>query len=330
MSFVHGCQANRGEAIAAEVRRLRSLYSPGSTHLHVPFLGWAGVCQHLSSDFYDIDIGDSSEDIMAMWTAIIRQGWVPEDSCCEEQYQYLSRLRPGITSRRAFFGAVCCTYGAPFTGTFRSSQDFPYVEEAIDYVNRARPRMRNMNLKEACCYTTCTPHAGDTMYLDPPHDDASFDMAEFYEKCREWTSQGVLLAISTSCTPPSDFRYVSGPQCEGLYVHCDVGGNGWEGRCSPVETSDDEQVLTDADIICPLCAAPFSPGDATYVVRCCDTKVHCACLSTYLRVRHTSTCPHCHEEMWPDFSDDESYCPSSEESDDHYYEETVDGIDVDS
>lgn len=322
MSFIHECQANRGEAIASEMRRLRSMYSPGSTRLHVPFLGWAGVCQHLSSDFYDIDIGDSDEDIMSMWNAIVRQGWVPEDSCCEEQYEYLSRLRPGITSRRAFFGAVCCVYGPPFAGSFRSSRDFPYVEEGIDYVNRARPLMRNMNLKEASCYTTWTPRAGDTMYLDPPHDDASFDMAEFYDKCREWTSIGVLLAISTTCTPPSDFRYVSGPRCEGLYVHRDVGGNGWG--------DDDEQVPTVANTTCPLCTTPFSLEDATYVMCCCDTRVHCACLSTYLRDRRTSTCPRCQQEIWPDDSDDDSsYCPSSEESDDHRYEET-NGIDVDS
>ena len=323
MSFVYNCHSHRGPTIANEIVRIRDIASPRSTKIIVPFLGFAGVAQHLSSHFLDIVASDSDPDVGVMWDAVIRRGWVPEDTCCEEQYEYLKTMRPGRTARRGFYGRVCTT-GRPL-GPYRSSDNnYDYVEEGIRYLNHSRPLLRNMTIAPSRNYAQCCPQRGDTVLCNPPPET---DMDALFQQCRRWHQQGVLVLILTREAPHG---YVStmGDVINKLWVHSAALAGGWlpdttdQSQAEPTAT-----MMTTADPRCGLCDDLLPPDAATYDATCCGQSFHSACLAMHLR-KGGSACPSCLQDLWPDDEDDSSYVESSSESDDHRYSEDDDGFDV--
>ena len=320
MAFVYNCHSHRGSTIASEIIRIRDIASPSSTRLFIPFLGFAGVVQHLSAHFTDIVVSDSDPDVGVMWDAVIRKGWRPEDTCCEEQYEYLKTLRPGRTPRRGFYGRVC-TMGRPL-GPYRSSDNnYDYVEKGIEYLNSCRPLLRNMTIAPSRNYAQCCPKRGDTVFCNPPPET---DMEPFFQKCRRWHQEGVLVLIMAREAP---YGYVArmGDVINKLWVHSAVLDAGW--RPDSDDPSPAESTPTSADPRCGLCEDLLPPDAAVYDATCCGRTFHSACLAMHLQKGH-GTCPSCLQELWPDEEDDSSYVESSSDSDDHRYSEDDEGIDT--
>ena len=81
---------------------------------------------------------------------------------------------------------------------------------------------------------------------------------------------------------------------------------------------------------CSLCNKDLQSIAVVFVAPCCGQQYHAACIAIHLRTGPDTTgpkCPNCKTPLWPDDSDDSDYVPSSEESDDHTYEER-NGIDT--
>jgi len=329
MSFVHGCRANVGSFVASELVRLRDLCfgdnSTAANRILVPCLGFAGVAQHLNDYFVEVDVCDSDRDVMCMWQHVLRRGWTPRvgaSGCTFDQWQNLKRMRPGLTPRRGYLGRVCSSAKAFERWRDPSLCNFDFLREGAMYIETARAKMRNVNLLSPCSFEEHHPPCGSVVFLDMPDDYP--DMAAVFETADEWVSRGVLVVVSAT-EAPQGWASVYGNVCQRLFVPSVCLQHGWGEQVRDEVPSSHESISGTA---CPICEASVIYTDASHIAQCCGSTFHSACLSTHItRQGGGSGCPSCGRELWPSDSDESSYLPSSEDSDDHIYSEDSDGND---
>ncbi len=333
MSFVQGTRANVGSIIASELVRLRDMYCcrgdmSHSDRILVPCLGMAGVAQHLNDYFVEVDVCDIDPDVMCLWEHVLRRGWTPlvgAAGCTYQQWENLHRMRPGITPRRGYLGRICSS-AAPFE-RWRDPAgrgNFDYLREGAMYVETARSKMRNVNLLSPCSFEQHRPPRGSVVYLDMPDDYA--DMDTVFATAHAWASRGVLVVVSAT-QAPDGWECVYGNVCQHLYIPTMCTASGWGGADTSDNVSSGDELISGST--CAICTQVVLHSDATFVAQCCGTMYHAACLSSHItRRRGNGDCPSCDSQLWPSDSDESSYLPSSEDSDDHLYFEDSDGNDI--
>lgn len=174
------------KALAQEIARVangRPVWEPFCGGLNVTVaLGASGV------------VSDADPALIAMYRAVLFEGWEPPATLTEEQYA-AARALPDSDPLKAFAGYLC-SFGAKwFAGYARNNQSRDYAREARNVLLRDLGALRGRDI-DLCCIDFMAiepqPTDGHIIYCDPPYRGTTgyrhaFDCDAFARRVLEWS-----------------------------------------------------------------------------------------------------------------------------------------------
>ena len=197
----------------------------GTGNYAEPFVGAAGVAQHIAPHALSMSLSDASEDLILMWAALMG-GWQPPREMSEERYQMLKGMYP--CPERAFAGYGCSFAGKWFGGYARDATGTDYAGQA------ARGLLAKTSNLNRCprvsftqrSYEDLDPHAGQVIYCDPPYANTlqysrvgKFDSARFWEIVDRWDWACAFVFVSEFKAPPGWIPVWAKPQDGSMRGH---------------------------------------------------------------------------------------------------------------
>lgn len=166
-----------------------------------PFCGACNITAEIQNPRFAYD---AHPQLIFLWKALL-DGWIPPDTITEERYQEAKqgKYSPHLT---AFIGFGCSFSGKYFGGFARDNRGRSYARDAKNSLLRKVRRLKGVQF-ECRDYLELNPK-GSLIYCDPPYSSStdytiSFSHEEFWEKCREWTKDNLVLV--SEYTAPEDF-----------------------------------------------------------------------------------------------------------------------------
>ena len=184
-----------------------------------PFAGMLGVYQHIPKYFGERQMsykaGDTNESVIKMWQDV-QQGWVPPNSCSEENYNQLkndivSSAEKGFIGHQFSFGGI---YFGKFVGNYGYSTTMKLppkkvckiAGELIDVEFTVGSYTQFSNLENYIIY--CDPPYSKTecRYYTEDNSRLKFNHESFWEWVREMSKTNVVFVSEYSAS--EDFKCV--------------------------------------------------------------------------------------------------------------------------
>lgn len=169
-----------------------------------PFVGSCSVFQELAPLFDRSEAGDNHPDLVAMWNALLFDGWVPPEKVTEEMY---ADLRKRSSSAMRGFAGFGCSFGGKWFGGYARSGDRNYAINMRRGLLKFRAIMDGVPVSRFECknYDEWDFEEGSVIYLDPPYANSQgyttgrFDSNRFWK----WASgiQGCDVFVSEYVAP---------------------------------------------------------------------------------------------------------------------------------
>lgn len=176
-----------------------------------PFCGALGVARHMKG--YNCFCSDGSLDLIMLWKAV-KNGTNFYEEIDKERWLELRDSEPSAIRGLAGFG--CSFSGAWFISYANNKYGRYWSEES--YRTICKLDLNNITFSH-CDYRSwdlLVQSGGYLIYCDPPYADSTvkhkgssydFDIEEFWEYVRKWTSCGNTVVVSER-EAPDDFKVV--------------------------------------------------------------------------------------------------------------------------
>jgi DNA adenine methylase len=193
-------------------------YVQDANYFVEPFCGSCNVVLELLENVLFLPqrviLNDIHRDLILMWRALVFEGWLPPDSCTEEEYEILKDSEP--SALRGFVGHSCSFSGIWFD-TFAKNGERNYclngknsLIKARDIFNRYDVDLSFSNLSYEELYIP----DGSVVYCDPPYVNTrmvgnksyDFDYDKFWQWVRELSNKNKVFV--SEYTAPEDFKSV--------------------------------------------------------------------------------------------------------------------------
>jgi len=164
-----------------------------------------------SRRFSRIIANDAHPDLIRMWYALSREGWIPPKWVSKEEHTRLKNSR--VPSALRGYAGFCCSFGGHFfsthehrlgkrgNGVERSGQDGEWRS-----VTRRSKAFRNVELRNIDYEEILIPPAS-IVYCDPPYIGTTgysvgeFDHRRFWNTMDQWVERGAIVFVSESVGP---------------------------------------------------------------------------------------------------------------------------------
>lgn len=181
-----------------------------------PFVGGGAVFPIMAPHFEWSVAGDTHEDLILMWNALIFEGWEPPTGISESDYQSLRNDQPSPLRSLAGFGG---SFGGKWFGGYarggKNADGSPrnHQGESARSLIAARSRIHSELTPSRVgrfrhqSYREWKPIPGTVVYADPPYTDTQgyatgeFDSGEFWGTMEEWGQNGCEVFVSEYAAP---------------------------------------------------------------------------------------------------------------------------------
>ena len=195
-------QAKDIRSIIAELRGDRTRYVE-------PFMGGGSVLAAVAPDFDHAVGADASASLVALWRAVLFEGWNPPVKVSRDEYNEL-RDSTEDTPMRGWAGYAASFNGKWFAGYNGDVASRDYVAECARGIERKAAILRkhaDLTITHGD-YTSHTVNADTVVYCDPPYADTTgyqvvdgFDHGWFWEIMQRWTETGALVLVHEYTAP---------------------------------------------------------------------------------------------------------------------------------
>lgn len=171
-----------------------------------PFMGGGAITEHLAPHFHAKVLNDLHPELMAMWDAVLNNGWNPPGHITYEDYQEL-RYADEVTPLRGFVGFGCSFGGRWFEGYARDGNtNFAATSRRV-VLRQARA------IGPSDCHSVpfseLDVRPGDVVYCDPPYEGTKtyasklgkFNHAHFWRIAEGWARAGAHVYVSEYRAP---------------------------------------------------------------------------------------------------------------------------------
>lgn len=173
-----------------------------------PFVGGANIIDKVDGN----RIGSDSNEYLIELLNAAASGWMPDESYCEEQYNYIkdNKNQDKVTTGYAGFAL---SYGGKFFGGWCRDKDMKrdYPGESYRNAKKQFPRLKGVEFR-CCSYADLKIPDSSIIYCDPPYKGCTgysgvFNHDHFWDWCRGKSKDGHKVFVS-EYTAPGDFDCV--------------------------------------------------------------------------------------------------------------------------
>jgi len=169
-----------------------------------PFFGGGGMMVNVEAPVRIAS--DSNLALMNMWIALSK-GWMPPESCSEEEYNKIKNKMDIKNPMTAFVGFGCSFNGKFFGGYARNSINYNYCLAAKISCIKKIQKLKNVNYYYGD-YRNCPTPRGSVIYCDPPYDsttnvysDKEFISKDFWLWAEKKHKEGCAVFVSEYSSP---------------------------------------------------------------------------------------------------------------------------------
>jgi DNA adenine methylase len=169
-----------------------------------PFVGGGNTLERVvkTRKFIRVIANDIHPDLMRMWFALSREGWIPPAYVDKKEHERLKNS--GVSSALRGYVGFCCSYRGAF---FAGHQDKMWGEgkggQRIERQNiiRTAQVFRDVEFQNTDYAELCIP-PGSIVYCDPPYlgttgySSGEFDHKRFWNTMDKWVDGGAIVLVS--------------------------------------------------------------------------------------------------------------------------------------
>lgn len=156
------------------------------------FCGSCNVVTEIDSKYHRI-ANDKHKYLIAMWKAM-QEGWIPPDTCSEEEYRYIKQNKDNDMALSGFIGFACSFGGKWFGGYARRKGVYRNyclngkrgnlrLIEKLETVQFENKDYKDLEIPEGAIVYCDIPYKGKTQYS--LRECGKFNHDEFYDWVRQ-------------------------------------------------------------------------------------------------------------------------------------------------
>jgi len=190
----HGGKVRKGKKVATIINKI---LEDGSMGYIEPFCGMCGVLRHIRCN-NTIIAADINESVIDMWNSL-RDGWIPDLSCVDEEYYNNLKVIPSSSPEKGFFGHAL-SFGGLYFQTFmvRLINLLPYSRDDVVRISKDVSDVIFIHGDFKTLFSECTncvifcdpPYEKYNRYYDQSNNRLKFDHDIFWEWCNKMTLLG--------------------------------------------------------------------------------------------------------------------------------------------
>ena len=200
-----GGKARQAGHIREVVARMRG----ERDHYLEPFMGGGWVSAAVAPDFPRATLADASGPLVALWRAVVVDGWAPPAAMTRDEYDRL-RAEDDVTALHGWAGYAASYQGKYFGGYNGDVPSRDYIAEAARSTARKAAVLRthpDLTILHAD-YRVHAVTDRTVVYCDPPYADTTgygavgvFDTMEFWTTAQKWGESGALVLVHEYSAP---------------------------------------------------------------------------------------------------------------------------------
>ena len=190
---------------------------PGQWYVE-PFAGGMNVVDKVKGNRI---ASDAHPQLIAMWKALVEDGWTPPGIISKDEYRYARDNRSMFDDYYLGWVGFCCAFNGAYFNSYagnvsekyrnKNGKLRNYQEETKNAIMRQIPKLKNV-IFNCSTYDKLSIPPESIVYCDPPYKgttgySVSLDHDAFWQWCREQSKAGHSVFIS-EYNAPSDFKCI--------------------------------------------------------------------------------------------------------------------------